>query len=140
MADIYLNKTDLETDFYFDTVVTGNDLEKDNTILTATIISIFTDASKPYIGNVLNNTNVYGNKYYNIKKLSDDNVKLYEKGIKDSIKWLIDDGLVVSNEVIVTRVKSNMITVYINQFLADDTSVNVIYSLDENMEILDDIR
>lgn len=140
MADIYLNKTDLETDFYFDTVVTGNDLEKDNTILTATIISIFTDASKPYIGNVLNNSNIYGNKHYNIKKLSDDNIKLYEKGIKDSIKWLIDDGLVVSNEVVVTRVKSNMITVYINQFLEDDTSVNVIYSLDENMEILDDIR
>ena len=139
MADIYLKKIDTETDLYFDAVVEGNDLKTDNTILTAVILSIFTDGSKPYIGNQING-NTYGNKQYNISKLSDENIKKYENGLYECLQWLIDDTIVSAIIVTVTRVSSNAITVYINLTLADQNTTNIIYSLDERMEIIDDIK
>jgi phage gp46-like protein len=139
MADIFLKKIDTETDLYFDAVVEGNDLTRDDTILTAVILSIFTDGSKPYIGNQING-NIYGNKQYNISKLSDENIKKYENGLYECLQWLIDDNIVSAIVVTVTKVAPNVITVYIKLTLEGQNSTNVIYSLDERMEIIDDIN
>jgi len=42
MADLYLKKEDLELDLLFDLVVEDNDVEKDDTYITASLLSIFT--------------------------------------------------------------------------------------------------
>ncbi len=137
MADLLLNKEDLNEDIFFDLVLDGNDIEKDDSILTATLISIFTDGSKPYIGTSLNGV-VLGNQYYNINKLSAENIKLYKQGIKDSLQWLITDGIVESNTVVVEKY-GNRLNVEITQVIDEENTNNLKYSLDEELEIIDDI-
>lgn len=137
MSDFLLKKSDLSNDILFDLELDGNDIKKDNSILTATLISIFTDGSQPYFGTQLNNV-VLGNQYYHINKLSEENIRNYRQGIAKSLQWLIDDGIVSSNTVIVEKY-GNRLNVKITQVLNDGNSNNLIYSLDENMEIIDDI-
>lgn len=136
MADIYLNKIDLDfIDTFFDIELDGNNLVTDDTIRTATLISIFTDASIPQIGTQIDG-NTLGNKYYNISKLSLENIKLYEKGLKDSLNWLIDDRIVEKINV-ETEKKGNSLLVEITFTLDNENETNVIFNLDEKMNILD---
>ena len=61
MADIYLNNSNIDfIDTFFDVEVDGNNLVTDDTLRTATLISIFTDASIPQIGTQIDG-NTYGN-------------------------------------------------------------------------------
>lgn len=136
MADLFLKKEDLNNDIFFDLVLDGNDIKQDDSILTATMIAIFTDGSKPYIGTALNDV-VLGNPYLNIKKLTDENIKLYEKGIKDSIQFLIDDGIVKNNTVVIEKI-GNRLNVEITQVIDEENTNNLKFSLDEQLEIIDD--
>tara|TARA_R110002074_G_scaffold229867_1_gene401293 strand:+ start:55 stop:471 length:417 start_codon:yes stop_codon:yes gene_type:complete len=136
MADIYLNNSNIDfIDTFFDIEVDGNGLVTDNTLRTATLISIFTDASIPQIGTKVDG-NTYGNKYYNINKLSEDNIKLYKKGLKDSLNWLIVDKIVEKLDIITDK-KSNSLLIEITFTLDSENKTNIIYNLDEQMQIMD---
>ena len=136
MADIYLNNSNIDfIDTFFDIEVDGNGLVTDNTLRTATLISIFTDASIPQIGTQIDG-NTYGNKYYNINKLSEDNIKLYKKGLKDSLNWLIVDKIVEKLDIITDK-KSNSLLIEITFTLDSENKTNIIYNLDEQMQIMD---
>ena len=138
MADIYLNNSNIDfIDTFFDIEVDENNLATDDTLRTATLISIFTDASIPQIGTQIDD-NTYGNKYYNINKLSQDNIKLYEKGLKDSLNWLIVDKIVEKLDIIVEN-KNNSLLVEIIFTLDSENNTNVIFSLDEKMQIMDKV-
>ena len=63
--DLFLKKQDLENDIIFDLILENNDIKKDNTILTSTLLAIFTDGSKTNISEFIDGK-IYGNKYYNI--------------------------------------------------------------------------
>ena len=135
MADIFLNKKVLDNvDIFFDIELDGNDLKKDDTILTATLISIFTDASKPQIGTQIDG-NTLGNPYYNLNKLSDENIKKYKEGILIALKWLIDDGVVIDVEV-ETQKQGNRLNIIISFNIDNENDLNIIYNLDESMDIL----
>ena len=136
MADIYLNNSNIDfIDTFFDIEIDGNGLATDNTLRTATLLSIFTDASIPQIGTQIDG-NTYGNKYYNINKLSQDNIKLYEKGLKDSLNWLIVDKIVEKLDIIIEK-KNNSLLIEINFTLDSENETNVIFNLDEQMQIMD---
>ena len=135
MADLLLKKGDLNNDIFFDLLLDGNDIVTDDSILTTTLISIFTDGSKPYIGTQLNGI-ILGNQFTNINKLSESNIKLYEKGIRDSIQFLIDDGIVLSNSVITEKI-GNRLNVEITQVIDEENTNNLKFSLDEELEIID---
>lgn len=134
--DLFLKKEDLENDIIFDLMLENNDIKKDNTILASTLLAIFTDASKTNISQFIDN-NIYGNKYYNINKLSEDNIKLYKKGLKDALNFLIEDNIVINNNIDVKAI-NNKIYVTIEQILDDNNTNNLKYSLDTNMELLND--
>jgi phage gp46-like protein len=135
MADIFLNKENLDNvDIFFDLELDGNDLKRDDTILTATLISIFTDASKPQIGTQIDG-NTLGNPYYNIDKLSEENIKLYVSGLYQALQWLIDDEVVTSVDI-KTEKQGNRLNIVINFKVGSENDVNIIFNLDENMEIL----
>jgi phage gp46-like protein len=134
--DLFLKKQDLENDIIFDLILENNDIKKDNTILTSTLLSIFTDASKTNISEFIDGE-IYGNKYYNINKLSEDNIKLYKKGLEDALNFLIEDNIVISNNIDVKAI-NNKIYVTIEQILDDNNTNNLKYSLDTNMELLND--
>lgn len=136
MADIYLKKKDLELDLLFDLVVENNDLQKDNTYLTASVMSIFTDASKRQIGTQIDGK-IIGNRNYNVDKLSQENIKNYEDGVKESVQWLLDDKIVTKIEVS-TKKTGNRLDVNITFTTDAENEDNLIYSLDENMDILDE--
>ncbi len=93
--DLYIKKEDLETDIYFDAVLSSNDLKKDSSYVTASLMCIFTDGSKNQIGTQIDGK-VFGNKNYNIDKLSVENIKNYEDGLYECLQWLIDDKIVSS--------------------------------------------
>ena len=112
-----------------------NNWVTDNTIRTATLISIFTDASITQIGTQIDG-NTIGNKHYNISKLSLENIKLYEKGLNDSLNWLILDKI-VEKIGIITEKKGNSLLVEITFTLDSENETNVIFNLDEQMNILD---
>jgi len=133
--DIYLKKQDLELDLLFDLVVENNDLQKDNTYVTASILSIFTDGSQNQIGTQIDGK-VLGNKNYNIDKLSTDNIKDYENGLLESLQWLLDDRI-VTNIIISTEKIGNRLNIKITFTTDSENEDNLIYSLDENLEILD---
>ena len=136
MADIYLNNSNIDfIDTFFDIEIDGNGLATDNTLRTATLLSIFTDASIPQIGTQIDG-NTYGNKYYNINKLSQDNIKLYEKGLKDSLNWLIVDKIVEKLDIIIEK-KNNSLVIEITFTLDSENETNVIFNLDEQMQIMD---
>lgn len=136
MADIFLDLKNIDfIDTFFDIEVDGNNLVTDNTIRTATLISIFTDASIPQIGTQIDG-NTIGNKHYNISKLSLENIKLYEKGLNDSLNWLILDKI-VEKIGIITEKKGNSLLVEITFTLDSENETNVIFNLDEQMNILD---
>tara|TARA_R110001632_G_scaffold46194_1_gene117426 strand:- start:742 stop:1158 length:417 start_codon:yes stop_codon:yes gene_type:complete len=138
MADIYLKNTNIDfVDTFFDVEIDGNGLVTDDTLRTATLISIFTDASIPQIGTQIDG-NTYGNKYYNINKLSPDNIKLYEKGLKDSLNWLIVDRIVEKLDIIIEK-KNNSLLIEINFTLDSENKTNVIFNLDEQMQIIDKV-
>tara|TARA_R110001606_G_scaffold2504_4_gene10961 strand:+ start:716 stop:1132 length:417 start_codon:yes stop_codon:yes gene_type:complete len=138
MADIYLKNTNIDfIDTFFDIEIDGNGLATDNTLRTATLISIFTDASIPQIGNQIDG-NTYGNKYYNINKLSPDNIKLYKKGLKDSLNWLIVDRIVEKLDIIIEK-KNNSLFIEITFTLDSENETNVIFNLDEQMQIMDKV-
>ena len=138
MADIYLNNSNIDLiDTFFDIEVDENNLATDDTLRTATLISIFTDASIPQIGTQIDG-NTYGNKYYNINKLSTDNIKLYKKGLTDSLNWLIVDKIVEKLDIIVEN-KNNSLLVEIIFTLDSENNTNVIFSLDEKMQIMDKV-
>tara|TARA_R110002073_G_scaffold7652_2_gene43342 strand:- start:2171 stop:2587 length:417 start_codon:yes stop_codon:yes gene_type:complete len=138
MADIYLNNSNIDfIDTFFDVEVDGNGLVTDDTLRTATLISIFTDASIPQIGTQIDG-NTYGNKYYNISKLSPDNIKLYEKGLKDSLNWLIVDKIVEKLDII-TEKKNNTLLIEMTFTLDSENTTNVIFNLDEQMKIMDKV-
>lgn len=134
--DIYLKKQDLELDLLFDLVVENNDLQKDNTYVTASLMSIFTDASIRQIGTQIDGQTL-GNKNYNISKLSQENIKLYEDGLKEALKWLIDDKI-VTKIIISTEKQGNRLDVKITFTTDAENEDNLIYSLDEQLEILDE--
>lgn len=134
--DLFLKKEDLENDIIFDLMLENNDIKKDNTILASTLLAIFTDASKTNISQFIDN-NIYGNKYYNINKLSEDNIKLYKKGLEDALNFLIEDNIVINNNIDVKAI-NNKIYVTIEQILDDNNTNNLKYSLDTNMELLND--
>lgn len=135
MADLFLNKTDLENDIIFDLVIENNDLVLDRSILTTTLIAIFTDGSKPYIGTALDGV-VIGNTAYNINRLSTDNIKSYKQGIIDSLQFLIDDKIVLSNTVDIEKI-GNRLNISVLQVIDSDNENNLKFSLDENLEIID---
>jgi len=135
MADIYLKKQDLELDLLFDFVVENNDLQKDNTYITASMLSIFTDASQRQIGTQIDGK-ILGNKNYNVDKLSDDNIKDYESGLLEALQWLLDDRIVTNIEIL-TEKAGNRLDIKITFTTDSENSDNLIYSLDENLEILD---
>jgi len=134
MADIYIKKQDLETDIFFDAIVENNDLLKDNTFVTAFLMCIFTDGSKKQIGTQIDGK-IIGNKKYNLDKLSSENIKAYENGILESLQWLIDDSIVISI-TIETQKEGNLLKVAITFKVDAENEINLIYSLDENLEIL----
>lgn len=134
--DLFLKKEDLENDIIFDLMLENNDIKKDNTILASTLLAIFTDASKTNISEFIDNK-IYGIKYYNINKLSEDNIKLYKKGLEDALNFLIEDNIVISNNIDVKAI-NNKIYVTIEQILDDNNTNNLKYSLDNNMELLND--
>ncbi len=98
MADLYLKKEDLELDLLFDLVVEDNDVEKDDTYITASLLSIFTDASKPQIGTQIDGQ-ILGNTEYNLNKLSEENIKAYEDGLRVALQWLLDDKIITKLEI-----------------------------------------
>ncbi len=136
MADIYLKKQDVEQDLLFDLVIDNNNTESDNTYLTASLLSIFTDASQRQIGTQIDGK-ILGNKHYNIDKLSQENIKMYEQGLRDALKWLITDNIVTKNDI-ATQKQGNRLDVQITFTTDKENSDNLIFSLDENFEILDD--
>ena len=137
MADLVLLKSNIDNFLTFDLELIMNDFQSDNSIYTATIISVFTDSSKPYIGDFLDNPIKLGNVNYNVDRLTPENVRLYKQGLEKSLQWLIDDNIVVSNNITVTK-RSNKLDIIINQIVDTDNKLNLIYSLDQNLEILDD--
>ena len=134
MADIFLKKEDLEDDLLFDIVVDNNDLVKDDTYITASLISIFTDASQPQIGTQIDGKTL-GNENYNIDKLSQENIKAYEDGILKATQWLIDDSI-VTNIIVETEKVGNRLNVKIVFTTDSENEDNLIYSLDESLELL----
>jgi len=132
--DIYIKKQDLESDIFFDAIVSNNTLEKDDTYITASLMCIFTDGSKSQIGTQIDGS-ILGNKNYNIKKLSVDNIKNYEDGILECLQWLIDDKIVSTIEI-ETEKSGNLLKVRIIFNGNDESSDNLIFSLDENLDIL----
>ena len=110
--DLYIKKEDLETDIYFDAVLSSNDLKKDSSYVTASLMCIFTDGSKNQIGTQIDGK-VLGNKNYNIDKLSVENIKNYEDGLYECLQWLIDDKI-VSSIFIETKKVSNILKVNIS--------------------------
>ena len=134
MADIYIEKKDLDLDLLFDLVVEDNDLKKDNTYITAAMMSIFTDASKPQIGTQIDGK-ILGNENYNIDKLSQENIKAYEDGILKAVQWLIDDSI-VTNIVVETEKTGNRLDVNITFTTDSENDDNLKYSLDESLNIL----
>ncbi len=135
MSDIYIKKQDLETDIFFDAVVNNNDFEKDNTYVTASLMSIFTDASQKQIGTQIDGKTI-GNKDYNVDKLSIENIKKYEDGLYAALQWLIDDSIVISINI-TTEKKGNILGVNITFKTDAENDDNLKYSLDENLDILD---
>ena len=135
MADIYLKKQDLDLDLLFDIVVDNNTIKEDNTYVTAALLSIFTDASKPQLGTQIDGKTL-GNKNYNIDKLSTDNIKSYEDGLKESLQWLIDDKIVTKVQIS-TQKNGNRLDVKITFTTDSENENNLIYSLDEKLDILD---
>lgn len=135
MADIYLKKQDIELDLLFDLVVENNDLQKDNTYVTASLLSIFTDAGQRQIGTQIDGKTL-GNKNYNIDKLSDDNIKDYENGLLEALQWLLDDRIVTNIEISTEKI-GNRLDIKITFTTDSENEDNLIYSLDENLEILD---
>ena len=135
MADIYLKKEDIERDLIFDLAIENNSAKSDNTYLTASLMSIFTDASKPQIGTQIDGK-VLGNTEYNIDKLSQENIKKYEKGLRASLKWLLDDKIVTKIDIF-TEKTGNRLDVSITFTTDSENSDNLKYSLDEKFEILE---
>ena len=133
--DLYIKKEDLETDIYFDAVLSSNDLKKDSSYVTASLMCIFTDGSKNQIGTQIDGK-VFGNKNYNIDKLSVENIKNYEDGLYECLQWLIDDKI-VSSIFIETKKVSNILKVNISFTTDSKNNDNLIFSLDENLSILD---
>lgn len=137
MADIYIKKEDLgKVDLFFDLEVVNSDIVRDDSILTATIISIFTDGSKKQISELIDDKKL-GNEEYSLSRLSDENIRKYEKGLEKSLKWLIEDEL--AEKITATcKKQGNRLNTIINIRLNDRTEHNIIYNTDNNMEILDD--
>jgi len=132
--DIYLQDHIIGTDFFFDTAVENNDTKKDDSYITASILSIFTDASKRQIGTQIDGKTV-GNKEYHLEKLSDENIKKNENGLREALQWLIDDGIV--NKIDILSVKNgNRLDRTIIFYGNNENKDNLIYSLDENLNIL----
>ena len=134
--DIYLKKEDLELDLLFDLVVENNDIKRDDTYITASVLSIFTDASIKQIGTQIDGQTL-GNKNYNVDKLSVENVKAYEQGLRDCLQWLIDDKIVTKIEISTVK-RGNSLEVKITFTTDAENEDNLIYSLDENLDILDE--
>lgn len=134
MADLYLKKEDLELDLLFDLVVEDNDVEKDDTYITASLLSIFTDASKPQIGTQIDGQ-ILGNTEYNLNKLSEENIKAYEDGLRVALQWLLDDKIITKLEIS-TEKDGNRLDVVITFTTDSENQDNLIYSLDEKLEIL----
>jgi len=132
--DIYVKKQDLESDIFFDAIVSNNTLQKDDTYITSSLMCIFTDGSKNQIGTQIDGS-ILGNKNYNIKKLSVENIKNYEDGILECLQWLIDDEIVSTIEI-ETEKSGNLLKVRIVFNGNDESSDNLIFSLDENLDIL----
>lgn len=133
--DLYVKLENLELDIIFDLVLENNDLIKDDSYLTASLLSIFTDGSKRQIGTQLNG-DILGNINYNINKLSEENIKLYETGLFDALSWLIDDGIVLSISIETEKI-GNRLNIKITFINSKGNPDNLIYSLDENMSLLD---
>jgi len=134
MADIYLKKEDLELDLLFDLVVENNDLVVDNTYVTAALLSIFTDASKPQIGTQIDGK-ILGKRKYKLDKLSEENIKAYEDGLNEALQWLVNDKIVTKIEIS-TEKKGNRLDIKIIFTTDSENEDNLIYSLDENLDIL----
>ena len=132
--DIYLKEHLIGTDFFFDTVVENNDIKKDDSYITASILSIFTDASKRQIGTQIDGKTV-GNKEYNLDKLSDENIKKNEEGLREALQWLLDDE-VVSKIDIVSIKNGNRLDRTITFHTNNENKDNLIYSLDDKFSIL----
>ncbi len=135
--DIYLEKKDLEVDLLFDMVVENNDIKSDPTYITASLLCIFTDASQKQIGTQIDGK-ILGNLNYNVDKLSQENVKAYEDGLKSALQWLIDDSI-VRNIAILTQKQGNRLDVSITFTTDTDNKDNLIFSLDQELDILDKI-
>ena len=134
MADLYLKKEDLELDLLFDLVVEDNDVQKDDTYITAALLSIFTDASKRQIGTQIDGQ-VLGNAEYNLDKLSEENIKAYEDGLRVALQWLLDDKIVTKIDISTSK-NGNSLEVRITFTTDSENEDNLIYSLDENLDIL----
>ena len=134
MADLYLKKEDLELDLLFDLVVEDNDVQKDDTYITASLLSIFTDASQAQIGTQIDGQ-ILGNTEYNLNKLSEENIKAYEDGLRVALQWLLDDKIVTKIEIS-TEKDGNRLNVAITFTTDSENQDNLIYSLDEKLEIL----
>ena len=137
MADFYLKPAHINGDLFFDLELSGNTIVSDDSLITAVIISIFTDGSQPNIGEHLRDGIKLGNPAYNINKLSDNNIQRYQRGLESTLQWLIEDG-VVSQNTVTTEKQGNRLNINIVMTLDNDNALNVIFSLDENLELIDD--
>ena len=132
--DIYLQEHIIDSEFFFDSVVENNDIKRDDSYITASILCIFTDASKKQIGTQIDGK-VLGNREYHLDKLSDENIKKNEDGLRDSLQWLIDDGIVNKIDIISIKI-GNRLDRTITFHTSKENKDNLIYSLDENLNIL----
>ncbi len=137
--DIYIKKQDLEkdilSDYFFDIAIANNDVITDKSIMTSCLMCIFTDNNRHQLGRYIDNVEL-GNRYYNLKKLTDENISNYQSGIKESLKWLIKDKVVL-DIIVSSENQGNAIMTNIKITKIDKTELNFIYSLDTSLELLE---
>ncbi len=137
--DIYIKKQDLEkdilVDYFHDIIIENNDIVTDKSIMTSCLMCIFTDSNRHQLGRYIDFVEL-GNPYYNLKKLTDENISNYQKGIKKSLDWLIKDKVVL-DIIVSSKNKGNAIMTIIKITKLDKTELNLIYSLDTNLELLE---
>ena len=134
MADLYLKKKDVVLYIIIDIGVEDNDVEKDDKDITASILTIFSDVSKPQIGTQMDGQ-ILGNTEYNLNKLSEENIKAYEDGLRVALQWLLDDKIITKLEISTEKI-GNRLNVQITFTTDSENQDNLIYSLEEKLEIL----
>jgi len=67
--------------------------------------------------------------------LREENIKAYEDGLRVALQWLLDDKIVTKIDI-ATEKDGNRLNVQITFTTDAENQDNLIYSLDESLEIL----